>query len=67
MKVLEVSSTQTTVQLSLGELITLNNCMNEAFELDIEFSTRVGTKKETALKLFNKINRTIKQVEKLAT
>jgi hypothetical protein len=64
MKVLETTSTHATIQLSIAELITLNNCMNEAFELDVEFSTRVGTDKKSALKLFNKINTTIKRLQK---
>ncbi len=64
MKVLGTTPTHATLQLELGELITLNNCMNEAFELGTEFSTRVGTEKKTALKLLNKINRTIKQLQK---
>jgi hypothetical protein len=66
MKVLETSSTHATLQVTLGELITLNNCMNEAFELSEEFATRVGTDKTSALKLFNKISSTLKQVQKLS-
>ncbi len=65
MKVLETVPTHATLQVSLEELITLNNCMNEAFELGVEFSARVGTDKKSALKLFNKINSTIKHVQEL--
>jgi uncharacterized protein YqgV (UPF0045/DUF77 family) len=65
MKVLETTSTNTTIQVSLSELITLNNCMNEAFELDVEFSTRVGIDKKSALKLFNTINNTVEQMQAL--
>jgi hypothetical protein len=64
MKVLETTLTHATIQLSLADLITLNNCMNEAFELDVDFSTRVGANKKSALKLFNKISATIKQLQK---
>jgi hypothetical protein len=67
MKVLETTSTQTTIQFSLDELVTLNNCMNEAFELGEEFATRVGVNKKSALKLFNKINSTIKTIQKSST
>ena len=64
MKPLETTSTHATIQLTIDELVTLNNCMNEAFELDTEFSTRVGTDKKSALKLFKSINTLIKQVRK---
>jgi hypothetical protein len=66
MKVLETTSTHALIQLTIDELVTLNNCMNEAFELDVEFSTRVGIDKKSALKLFNKINSAIKQVQELS-
>lgn len=63
MKLLETTSTHATVQLTIDELVTLNNCMNEAFELDTEFSTRLGTSKKSALELFKSINSLIKQVQ----
>lgn len=66
MKVLETTSTRATIQLTLSELVTLNNCMNEAFELGTEFSIRVGTDKKTALKLFSTINNTVKQIQELS-
>ncbi len=66
MKVLEITSSHKTIQLTTDELVTLNNCMNEAFELGTEFSIRVGTDKKSALKLFNTINTTVEQMQELS-